>query len=178
MIKEHNKLTILSSLIQFVRFHSLALIYLCVHTHTRVYFIMVCCIHMLLQSYIEHEEKFTHPFTIIIFCFYACLLLSARTHTHSYIHTFIHVPFFYCYCYSLLYSEFEPCPALCLVHKVNNRKDWTRKRKEQVKYCYTDICRLFKCKWKIDQINVQSLKVRILSFSHFRQKIFLFIDRE
>lgn len=142
------------------------------HTHT-------CIFHNgLLYSYAATKlywaRRKVHPPLHDYHFLLLCLPTTERAHTH----TFIHVPFFYCYCYSLLYSEFEPCPALCLVHKVNNRKDWTRKRKEQVKYCYTDICRLFKCKWKIDQINVQSLKVRILSLSHFCQKIFLFIDRE
>lgn len=104
----------------------------------------------------------------------------ARTHIYSSIYTFIHVPFFFIVIVIVfLYSEFEPYPALCLVHKVNNRKDWTRKRKEQVKYCSTHICRLFKCEQKIDQINVQSLKVRtfscICSFSF--KYIFIHLSR-
>ncbi len=88
-----------------------------------------------------------------------CPPTTERTHISIYIHSFTF--FFYCYCYSLPYSEFEPCPAHCLVHKVNNRKDWMRKRKserEKSKQYNIEICSLFKYEWKSERINVRSLK--------------------
>ena len=125
MIKKHNKLTIIyrnslfSYSLLFVRFQSLALTCTCVHT--RVYFIMICYVHILLQTRVSTKKSSPTPSRL---SFSACMpaYYCAHTHTYFYIYTFIHV-LFYCYCYSLPYSVFEPCPALCLVHKVNNRKD-------------------------------------------------------
>jgi len=91
MIKEHNKLTIIhknslfSFSLLFVRFQSLALTCTCMHT--RVYIFHNGLLYSYAAtSYSEHEEKFTHPFTIIIFCLHARLL--PRAYTFICIHSF------------------------------------------------------------------------------------------
>jgi hypothetical protein len=84
---------IYSSLL-FVRFQSLVLTCTCVHT--RIYIFHNGLLYSYAStSYSEHEEKFTHPFPIIIFCLHARLLASAHTHTFIYIYIYIHSFTFY-----------------------------------------------------------------------------------